>query len=316
MEKRLLVVGSINIDLVACANRLPAPGETILGSSFDVFNGGKGANQAVAIAKLGAPVDMIASLGTDLFTERLLSGLKAAGVDTHAVQMVAGPCGVAHISRADNGENSIIVVSGANRLLSAAYIDAHLETVQQAGMILVQLETPLEAVIRLAEQAARGEDSLDAGSCSRHAVAASFAQPHHLAHAQRNRGANPAGPGQHRSPRRCRKTAGDGGAECSPQAGSQGVFLAGRDCAAQQIPAFPVKAVDTTAAGDCFNAAFAVALTRGKPPATPPVTRPPPRRFRSPEPALNLRCPLPLKSKLFSPQSELIAGHLTSAARA
>ena len=91
MEKRLLVVGSINIDLVACANRLPAPGETILGSSFDVFNGGKGANQAVAIAKLGAPVDMIASLGTDLFTDRLLSGLKDAGVDTHAVQTVAGP---------------------------------------------------------------------------------------------------------------------------------------------------------------------------------------------------------------------------------
>ena len=110
-----MVVGSINIDLVACANRLPAPGETILGSSFDVFNGGKGANQAVAVAKLGAQVDMIASLGTDLFTERLLSGLKAAGVDTHAVQMVAGPCGVAHISRADNGENSIIVVPGANR---------------------------------------------------------------------------------------------------------------------------------------------------------------------------------------------------------
>jgi ribokinase len=131
VEKRLLVVGSINIDLVACANRLPAPGETILGSSFDVFNGGKGANQAVAIAKLGAPVDMIASLGTDLFTERLLSGLKTAGVGTHAVQMAAGPCGVAHISRADNGENSIIVVSGANHLLSAAYIDAHLEMVQK-----------------------------------------------------------------------------------------------------------------------------------------------------------------------------------------
>ena len=87
MRKKLLVVGSINIDLVACANRLPAPGETILGSSFDVFNGGKGANQAVAIAKLGAPVDMIASLGTDLFTERLLSGLNTAGVGTQAVQM-------------------------------------------------------------------------------------------------------------------------------------------------------------------------------------------------------------------------------------
>src|ERR1700751_1781359 len=160
VEKKLLVVGSINIDLVACGNRLPAPGETILGSTFDVFNGGKGANQAVAVAKLGAPVDMIASLGTDLFTERLLSGLNAAGVDTHAVQMVAGPCGVAHISRADNGENSIIVISGANRLLSVAYIDAHVEAVQRASMILVQLETPLETVMRLAEQAWEGKTPL------------------------------------------------------------------------------------------------------------------------------------------------------------
>jgi ribokinase len=170
VHKKLLVVGSINIDLVACANRLPAPGETILGSSFDVFNGGKGANQAVAIAKLGVPVDMIASLGTDLFTERLLSGLKAAGVDTHAVQMAAGPCGVAHISRADNGENSIIVVSGANRLVSPDYIDTHLDTVQQASMILVQLETPLETVLRLAEQAWEAKtplmlDPLPPGHC-------------------------------------------------------------------------------------------------------------------------------------------------------
>src|ERR1700677_1402840 len=125
VEKKWLVVGSINIDLVACADRLPAPGETILGNTFDVYNGGKGANQAVAVAKLGAAVEMIACLGTDLFTERLLSGLKTAGVDTHSVQIVAGPCGVAHISRADNGENSIIVVSGANRLLSPPIIITH-----------------------------------------------------------------------------------------------------------------------------------------------------------------------------------------------
>jgi len=114
---------------------------------------------------------MIASLGTDLFTERLLSGLKDAVVDTHAVQMVAGPCGVAHISRADNGENSIIVISGANRLLSAAYIDAHREAVQRASMVLVQLETPLETVIRLAEQAWQAKTPLMLEPRSRHAPA-------------------------------------------------------------------------------------------------------------------------------------------------
>jgi ribokinase len=268
VEKRLLVVGSINIDLVAGARRIPSPGETILGSSFDVFNGGKGANQAVAVAKLGAPVDMIASLGTDLFTERLLSGLKAAGVDTHAVQIVAGPCGVAQISRADNGENSIIVVSGANRLLSAAYIDAHLEIVQQAKMILVQLETPMDTVLRLAEHAweAKAPLMLDPAPAVPLPEAllsrTTWLTPNET-EAQILLGRvnlEPAAAAE--------KLLAMGVRNVALKLGSQGVYLAGRDCAAQQIPSFPVKVVDTTAAGDCFNAAFAVALSAGK---TPPI---------------------------------------------
>ncbi len=262
-----MVVGSINIDLVACANRLPSAGETILGSSFDVYNGGKGANQAVAIAKLGAPVDMIASLGTDLFTERLLSGLKAAGVDTHAIQMVAGPCGVAHISRADNGENSIIVISGANRLVSAAIIDAHVEAVQRASMILVQLETPLEAVIRLAEQAWEAKTPLMLDPAPARPLPevllnrTAWLTPNET-EAQMLLGRvniEPAAAAERLLAMGVRNVA--------LKLGSQGVFLAGRDCSPQRVPAFPVKVVDTTAAGDCFNAAFAVALTRGEPPA-------------------------------------------------
>ncbi len=267
MEKKLLVVGSINVDLVACANRLPAPGETILGSTFDVFNGGKGANQAVAIAKLGAPVDMIAALGTDLFTERLLQGLKTAGVDTHAVQMVAGPCGVAHISRADNGENSIIVISGANRSVTVSYIDAHQEVVQQAKMILVQLETPMDAVIRLAEYAweAKAPLMLDPAPAVPLPEAllsrTSWLTPNET-EAQILLGRvnlEPAAAAE--------KLLSMGVRNVALKLGAQGVFLAGRDCTPQHIPVFAVKVVDTTAAGDCFNAAFAVALTRGNPPA-------------------------------------------------
>ncbi len=261
-----MVVGSINIDLVACADRLPAPGETILGSTFDVFNGGKGANQAVAVAKLGAPVDMIAALGTDLFTERLLSGLQAAGVDTDAVQMVAGPCGVAHISRADNGENSIIVISGANRLVSAAYIDAHVEAVQRASMILVQLETPLESVIRLAERAWEAKtplmlDPAPARPLPEALLSRTTWLTPNETEAQILLGRvniDPAAAAE--------KLLAMGVRNVALKLGAQGVFLAGLDCPAQRVPAFPVKAVDTTAAGDCFNAAFAVALTRGKPP--------------------------------------------------
>jgi ribokinase len=267
VEKKLLVVGSINIDLVACAGHLPAPGETILGTTFDVFNGGKGANQAVAIGKLGAPVEMIAALGTDLFTERLLSGLKAAGVDTHAVRMEAGPCGVAHISRADSGENSIIVVQGANRLVSAAYIDAHVEFVQRAAMILVQLETPLETVIRLAEKASEAKTPLMLDPAP--------AQPLPKALLSRTTWLTPneteaqilLGRVSLEPAVAAERLLAMGPRNVVLKLGSHGVFLAGRDCPAQQIPAFPVKAVDTTAAGDCFNAAFAVALTRGKLPA-------------------------------------------------
>ncbi len=261
-----MVVGSINIDLVACADRLPAPGETILGSTFDVFNGGKGANQAVAVAKLGAPVEMIAALGTDLFTERLLSGLKAAGVDTHAVQMAAGPCGVAHISRADNGENSIIVISGANRLVSAAYIDAHVEAVQRASMILVQLETPLESVIRLAERAWEAKIPLMLDPAPARPLPEVLLRRTTWLTPNETEAQILLGRVNIDSAAAAEKLLAMGVRNVALKLGSEGVFLAGLDCPAQRVPAFPVKAVDTTAAGDCFNAAFAVALTRGKPP--------------------------------------------------
>lgn len=266
MGKKLLVVGSINIDLVAGASRIPAPGETILGSTFEVFNGGKGANQAVAVAKLGAPVDMIAALGADLFTERLLSGLLDAGVGTQAVQRVAGPCGVALISRAGSGENSIIVVAGANNSVTAAYLDAHQSTIGQASMILAQLETPMEAIVRLAEyaNAAGIPFMLDPapavplpGPLLRHTT---WLTPNET-EAQILLG------GAHAEPAiAAEKLLATGVRNVALKLGSQGVFLAGRDCATQQIPSFPVKVVDTTAAGDCFNAAFAVALTRGQAP--------------------------------------------------
>ena len=267
MERKLVVVGSINIDLVAGSSRIPAPGETILGSTFEVFNGGKGANQAVAVAKLGAPVAMIGALGSDLFTERLLSGLLDAGVGTHAVRKVDGPCGVAQISRADNGENSIIVIPGANRAVSSAYIDAHQDTIREASMVLAQLETPIESVSRLAEI------TYDAGIPFMLDPAPAVALPKSLlghttwltpneTEAQILLG------GQHLEPARAaEKLLTLGVRNVALKLGAQGVFLAGRDCFPQLVASFPVKVVDTTAAGDCFNAAFAVALTQGREPA-------------------------------------------------
>jgi ribokinase len=258
VQKRLLVVGSINIDLVASSNRLPAPGETILGTSFDVFNGGKGANQAVAVAKLGAPVDMIASLGTDLFTQRLLSGLQTAGVDTHAV---------AHMSRADNGENSIIVVSGANRQVTSGYIDTHADIVQKARMVLVQLETPLEAVFHLAEIADEAKVPLMLDPAPARALPEPLLSRTTWLTPNETEAQTLLGRVNLEPAAAAEKLLTMGPRNVALKLGSQGVFLAGRDCSPQWVPSFPVKVVDTTAAGDCFNAAFAVALTAGKAPA-------------------------------------------------
>jgi ribokinase len=180
---------------------------------------------------------------------------------------VAGPCGVAHISRAANGENSIIVISGANHLLSAAYIDAHLEEVQRANMILVQLETPMETVLSLAEQAWQARTPLMLDPAPARPLPdvllsrTTWLTPNET-EAQILLGQVSLEPAE-----AAEKLLSMGTRNVALKLGSQGVFLAGRDCPTEQIPAFQVKAVDTTAAGDCFNAAFAVALTRGNTPA-------------------------------------------------
>ena len=266
VDKRLLVVGSINIDLVASAGRLPLPGETILGRSFDVFNGGKGANQAVAIAKLGAAVAMIGALGTDLFTERLLSGLKDAGVDTRGVRAMDGPCGVAHISRADSGENSIIVVGGANRAVTVEYLNTQIAEVEQASMILVQLETPMDTVLRLAEIAGQANVPLMLDPAPAAPIPDGVLN-HTTWLTPNETEAQMLLHGSHLPPpEAAERLLAAGVRNVALKLGSQGVYLCGRDCVAQSIPAFQVDAVDTTAAGDCFNAAFAVALTRGNKP--------------------------------------------------
>src|SRR5690242_10457091 len=108
--KRLVVVGSINLDLVSAADRIPRPGETLTGARFETFPGGKGANQALAARRLGAPVSMIGKVGTDAFGSALRENLRAAGVDTSAVEDADTSSGIAQILTAPDGENVIVVV--------------------------------------------------------------------------------------------------------------------------------------------------------------------------------------------------------------
>jgi ribokinase len=143
---RLTVVGSVNLDLVTRAERLPRPGETLTDASFDRYPGGKGANQAVAAARLGAEVTFVGCVGDDSFADEALVGLRDAQVDLR-VEAVEAPTGVASILVDESGENVIVVAPGANRAVEAPHLAGD-ETV------LCQLEIPVETVIGCAEAAA------------------------------------------------------------------------------------------------------------------------------------------------------------------
>ena len=142
MTVDLTVVGSINLDLVARVERLPRPGETISGATFERFPGGKGANQAVAAARLGARVRLVGAVGTDPLADEALGGLRAAGVDLRLER--AGTTGIALILVGDDGENQIVVIPGANAAVSP---------VSPHGAVLCQLEVPND-VVRAAARAA------------------------------------------------------------------------------------------------------------------------------------------------------------------
>src|SRR5882757_2021266 len=144
--KPIVVIGSINADLVVHTRSIPNRGQTVQGSSFRFFPGGKGANQAVAIAKLGYPVTLIGKVGSDRHGDDLLANLNAAGVDCHAVERSAASSGVALIVTEESGENTIVVVPGANGELSPEDILQHSKLIQSAGMLLLQLEIPLATV--------------------------------------------------------------------------------------------------------------------------------------------------------------------------
>jgi sugar/nucleoside kinase (ribokinase family) len=135
-QKPIVVVGSINTDLVASAKVIPAIGETVMGTDFQIHPGGKGANQAVAVARLGYPVSMIGRLGNDAFGEQLRKHLEGAGVDTAGIAISDGTSGVAVIVVSEKGENSIIVTPGANAL-------AHLPTLTQISIVFAMPESCL-----------------------------------------------------------------------------------------------------------------------------------------------------------------------------
>lgn len=268
MLKPILVIGSINLDLAIHASRIPAPGETVQGTDLQEFHGGKGANQAVAAARLGYPVYMLGHVGSDAFGPRLKAGLAESGVDVRTVTTVPGPSGMALITRSDNGDNSILVVAGANGTLTPQSLQSQQLLIANAGMILLQLEIPLATIEYVADLASKAGIPVILDPAPAQALSPALLQ--HISWLTPNETETQLLTRQFLRELEPEEAADRllalGARNVALKMGRQGVYLAGHDCPPTYIEAFPVKAVDTTAAGDAFNAAFAVRLLRGSSP--------------------------------------------------
>ncbi|OHD26486.1 MAG: ribokinase [Spirochaetes bacterium GWB1_59_5] len=153
-DKPICVVGSINYDLICVLDRLPELGETLTAQSHVTAFGGKGANQAVAAARLGAPVRMIGAIGSDPTGVAMRGNLEANGIDAAGLLVATGPSGVAMINIDANGDNTIVVYPGANAALSPGWVRANAQAIESSSCLMLQLETPLEAVLEAARIAA------------------------------------------------------------------------------------------------------------------------------------------------------------------
>ncbi len=261
-QKPIVVIGSINIDLVATAARIPSPGETVLGYDFAVHPGGKGANQAVAVARLGYPVRLIGRLGDDGFGTQLRDHLERSGVDLTGVMTSPGTSGVAVIVVAATGENSIVVTPGANALLSPQDLDDNLEILRSAALVLTQLEIPLVTVQHLAEICVREGiplmlDPAPAQPLPPEIFASTTWLTPNETEAAFYVGTGGAAEGDAATAERLLK---EGARGVVLKLGARGAYLVTADGPGVLVPSFPVDSVDTTAAGDTFNGAFATGL--------------------------------------------------------
>jgi len=259
--KEIVVVGSLNLDMVVHLTRRPQSGETVAAQSFKMFLGGKGANQAAAGARLGANVKMLGRVGDDNFGSMLLKGLSETGVDLSCVERTPGSSGLAFITTDDHAQNSIVVVSGANDMLMAEDILRQRDMLAGATVLLAQLETPIDAILQLARIASEAGvpfilDPAPARVLPRELMElVTWLTPNETESKiliGRDTGELPESIATMLLASGCRNVV--------LKLGAAGVYLAGKDVPNTYVEGFKVEAVDSTAAGDAFNGAFGAAL--------------------------------------------------------
>jgi len=269
------VVGSISADLTVFASALPRPGETVIGETFSMVLGGKGANQAMAAVRAGAPTFMIGAVGNDHFGRLTLQTLRADGIDTVGVQELDGATGIAHI-RVDitSGENDIVIVPEANHRLAPDAVEQALrDLADRISVVLVQLETPLDVVQRVTEVCRALDlrlilDPAPAQPLPDDAWSGVFAVKPNETEAAILTGQPVT---DQSSAERAARWFLDRGVEVAViTLGSRGALAVSGDTV-QVLPAFAVRAVDTTAAGDAFTGALGAGLAGGL--ATPDALR-------------------------------------------
>jgi ribokinase len=267
MPAKVVVVGSLNMDLVTRAERLPRAGETLIGESFATVSGGKGANQAVASARLGAEVSMVGCVGTDGYGEQLRAALLAEHIDCQALTTVEGSSGVALIVVDDSSQNAIVIVAGANGLLTSEVVKGFDAVLQAADVIICQLEVPLQTV---GDTLKRGRELgktmiLNPAPASAPLPADWYSSIDYLIPNESEASALSGLPvdSLQTAEAAASRLIAAGAGKVIITLGAQGSLFANGQ-SFEYFPAAKVKAVDTTAAGDTFVGGFAAALAAGK----------------------------------------------------
>lgn len=261
MAGHIVVVGSLNMDLVVRSPRHPQPGETLLGTEFHTFPGGKGANQAVAAARLGGQVKMIGRVGADAFGDALIQTLSQDGVDTrHIARLQDAPTGVALITVDAAGQNTIVVVPGANGELSPPDLLAAESAFETASVVVMQLEIPLLTVAYAADLARRRGACVVLNPAPAQPLGTTLKQVDVLIPNQPEAALLTGAASARDAAKRLRAS---GVRSVIVTLGEDGVLVVEGETETH-LPPHRVSVVDTTAAGDAFVGAFAVALAEGR----------------------------------------------------